>query len=512
MTSAEERTCEPRNLNNIYVKLITTESELQPRIKKNKESFLDEIDMLKPNITQQATQINDIKTKNLETDSKLGKMVQNLTVFAEAKDADTKNKLNEIVQNVTVVSRELNTLLTATDGGWSPWSDWTVCPVSCLGGLTIRTRSCTNPVPTTNGQGCVGNDKEVDICNSVMCPDVDDCAQHKCRNGAVCVDELYRYSCNCSAGFTGEYCDADIDECSGQPCQNGATCIDGVASFYCLCVTGYTGTNCETDIDYCLSRPCKNSATCVDGITNYICLCAFGYTGTNCEANINECVSQPCRNGGTCVDGVGAFSCLCVDGYTGTYCETDIDECVSKPCQNEATCVDGVSKYACLCSAGYTGYKCETNIDDCVGNTCSSGSVCVDGVAGYSCVCPTGYTGTYCQTVLPECSKSSSNLHCNCTVECQYAEDEVMCGCKKGYTNEFVTIPNKVLSGYNIIQPIVSGPKECMELCVKTAGCQTCELSRSANQCWINSETPFSQPSVFRDSTNYDFFYRKCSC
>ena len=36
--------------------------------------------------------------------------------------------------------------------------------------------------------------------------DIDDCANHTCRNGGLCVDGVNSYSCNCSAGYTGERC------------------------------------------------------------------------------------------------------------------------------------------------------------------------------------------------------------------------------------------------------------------------------------------------------------------
>ena len=37
----------------------------------------------------------------------------------------------------------------------------------------------------------------------------------------------------------------DIDDCDGDPCINGATCVDAVNSYTCDCVAGYTGQYCE---------------------------------------------------------------------------------------------------------------------------------------------------------------------------------------------------------------------------------------------------------------------------
>ena len=37
----------------------------------------------------------------------------------------------------------------------------------------------------------------------------------------------------------------DIDECNPNPCLNGAVCVDGINSYTCNCPAGYTGVNCE---------------------------------------------------------------------------------------------------------------------------------------------------------------------------------------------------------------------------------------------------------------------------
>jgi hypothetical protein len=66
------------------------------------------------------------------------------------------------------------------------------------------------------------------------------------------------YSCQCSAGYTGENCQTNIDDCSPNPCQNGGSCTDGVNTFTCSCPAGYTGTRCQTNIDDCSPDPCHD--------------------------------------------------------------------------------------------------------------------------------------------------------------------------------------------------------------------------------------------------------------
>ena len=36
--------------------------------------------------------------------------------------------------------------------------------------------------------------------------DIDDCVSHTCSYDGLCVDGVNSYTCNCSGGYTGEYC------------------------------------------------------------------------------------------------------------------------------------------------------------------------------------------------------------------------------------------------------------------------------------------------------------------
>ena len=39
---------------------------------------------------------------------------------------------------------------------------------------------------------------------------------------------------------------SDIDDCISVTCNNGGTCEDGINSFTCVCSYGYTGKFCDT--------------------------------------------------------------------------------------------------------------------------------------------------------------------------------------------------------------------------------------------------------------------------
>ncbi|XP_020601762.1 uncharacterized protein LOC110040832 [Orbicella faveolata] len=53
----------------------------------------------------------------------------------------------------------------AVDGGWSGWSGWSGCaPGVCAGNQRIRTRTCTNPLPSDDGKYCDGESAEGHDC------------------------------------------------------------------------------------------------------------------------------------------------------------------------------------------------------------------------------------------------------------------------------------------------------------------------------------------------------------
>ncbi|XP_040298169.1 properdin-like [Bufo bufo] len=55
-------------------------------------------------------------------------------------------------------------------GGWSDWSPWSDCSVTCQVGQRQRTRQCNNPPPLCGG-GCVGKSIETVVCDTQqVCP------------------------------------------------------------------------------------------------------------------------------------------------------------------------------------------------------------------------------------------------------------------------------------------------------------------------------------------------------
>ena len=69
---------------------------------------------------------------------------------------------------ISNISKKLVAIL--KDGGWTDWSEWGSCSLTCGGGNQTHTRTCSNPAPNHGGQECHGNDSELQSCNENSCP------------------------------------------------------------------------------------------------------------------------------------------------------------------------------------------------------------------------------------------------------------------------------------------------------------------------------------------------------
>uniref|UniRef100_H0XAK9 Hemicentin 1 n=1 Tax=Otolemur garnettii TaxID=30611 RepID=H0XAK9_OTOGA len=103
-----------------------------------------------------------------------------------------------------------------THGHWSPWSGWGTCSRTCNGGQMRRYRTCDNPRPANGGRACGGPDSQTQRCNSDMCPV--DGSWGNWHSWSPC-------SVSCGGGEKPRkrLCDSPAPAKGGRPCPGDAT-------------------------------------------------------------------------------------------------------------------------------------------------------------------------------------------------------------------------------------------------------------------------------------------------
>uniref|UniRef100_A0A8C6KIV3 Thrombospondin-1 n=1 Tax=Nothobranchius furzeri TaxID=105023 RepID=A0A8C6KIV3_NOTFU len=162
------------------------------------------------------------------------------------------------------------------DGSWSHWSPWSSCSVTCGAGVITRIRLCNSPTPQLGGKDCMGEGRQTEKCQKSPCPINGNwgpwspwgTCSLSCGGGVQTRKRL----CNDPAPlYGGKECVGDaIDK---QMCNKKSCPIDG-----------------------CLSNPCFSGAKCTslpDG--SWKCgKCPVGYTGNGVKCkDVDECKEVP---------------------------------------------------------------------------------------------------------------------------------------------------------------------------------------------------------------------------
>uniref|UniRef100_A0A672LUY0 Slit homolog 1 protein n=1 Tax=Sinocyclocheilus grahami TaxID=75366 RepID=A0A672LUY0_SINGR len=142
---------------------------------------------------------------------------------------------------------------------------------TCIDGINNYTCLCA---PFYTGEMC--EDME-DMCASTRSP---------CKHQSTCFITVTSPKCICAPGYVGDDCSVNYDDCKEHRCQNGAQCVDEVNGYFCVCPEGYSGQLCEvlsTLRSLCDLADCQNNAPCVERGGHALCQCLEGFGGPCCE-------------------------------------------------------------------------------------------------------------------------------------------------------------------------------------------------------------------------------------
>ncbi|XP_053387602.1 thrombospondin-2-like isoform X2 [Mercenaria mercenaria] len=91
----------------------------------------------------------------------------------ETVDCAKMNSYFHVCQDIhqaKLVCPKFCNLCTLVDGNWADWSLWSSCDVTCDNGSQTRSRICTDPAPANGGLDCIGSRTETKICQRDSCP------------------------------------------------------------------------------------------------------------------------------------------------------------------------------------------------------------------------------------------------------------------------------------------------------------------------------------------------------
>ncbi|XP_071998608.1 uncharacterized protein [Engystomops pustulosus] len=312
--------------------------------------------------------------------------------------------------------------------------------------------------------------------------DFDACAENKCYVNGTCTDlkaPQIGFTCGaCPPNLTGDGITCtDINECYDKTSNCQQICNNYLGGYNCSCESGYevdamNSFQCN-DIDECnRTNQCANNTKCTNLPGNYSCECLAGYEGdpTLLCIDIDECSLNTtfCPNQSVCVNANGFFECQCLQGYRGINC-SDIDECLENitDCPLHSHCINMPGLYDCKCQKGYDGENC-TDIDECsTTNNCSAWANCTNTDGSYDCTCRNGYTGNGIECVdIDECYVNASI--CGEKATCNNSIGSYECSCEIGFI---------LINGSCLDDDECSRPEYCSgsgRLCMNTIGSFTC--------------------------------------
>ncbi|XP_052266578.1 adhesion G protein-coupled receptor B1-like isoform X3 [Dreissena polymorpha] len=162
------------------------------------------------------------------------------------------------------------------DGYWGPWSPFTPCSHSCGTGMTIRSRTCSYPIPSAPGAPCHGDSYDRQACNAQSCiidgqwsswTDWSRCSV-TCGLGTISRDRTCTSPAPSNGGRNCSEMSTETHDCSYGPCAEWGHWFEGSCSVSCGEGTRERLRHCSTgrDVD------CPGNAQVIVNCTALICV------------------------------------------------------------------------------------------------------------------------------------------------------------------------------------------------------------------------------------------------
>ncbi|XP_011613507.2 A disintegrin and metalloproteinase with thrombospondin motifs 13 isoform X1 [Takifugu rubripes] len=188
-------------------------------------------------------------------------------------------------------------------GAWSSWSGFSPCSRTCGGGISHRTRKCTNPRPAFGGSDCEGADVEAELCHQQRCENrtqldfiAEQCSRTDSQALYLLPNAASFYTWIPAVGFTqGE------EQCQYMCQSDGENFLVRRGSQF------LDGTRCESDA----SPPFGSTAACLRGTCQL-----FGCDGTLHSGKVKDVCGVCGGNASSCSLRSGSYTAGQAREYT----------------------------------------------------------------------------------------------------------------------------------------------------------------------------------------------------